>query len=73
MESTKITPNHDEHLNPSLKKAKIEMPKGLSNQMKFIWKWDEHRIGTELLCERFGYKCEYYFKFGLTNAFVKIQ
>jgi hypothetical protein len=73
MEKTLITPNNDEHLNPSLKKHKVDMPKNLSSQMQKIWKWDEHRIGTEALCERFGYKSEYYFKAGLTNAFVKIQ
>ena len=41
--------------------------------MNLIWKWDEHLISTEELCNRFGFKSEYYFKNGLTNAYVKIQ
>ena len=76
MEGGILTPTaghkNESHCMPTLKKRKLEMPTGLSNQMRSIWGWDEHVIGTELLCERLGYKSDYYFKAGLTNAFVKI-
>ena len=41
--------------------------------MRQIYSWDEHQITSTELCNRYGYRPDYYFKVGLTNAYVKIQ
>ena len=42
-----------------------------SKRIKEILLWDEHKIGIEELCARYGYRSEYLIKIGVTNAYVK--
>ena len=42
-----------------------------SKKIKEILTWDEHKIGLEELCARFGYRSEYLINVGVTNAYVK--
>lgn len=41
-----------------------------SKQLEQISLWDDHKIGIDNLCKRFGFRSDYFLKVGMTLEYV---
>lgn len=68
------TPNDEDNVNQENIEPNIEQKKQTQYKtaaMKQLATWDEHTLGTDLLCDRYGYQSEYFLRVGVTNSYVK--